>query len=58
MAAALENQTTVLQAALGTKSTHSTLTTVKADVHWPTLSDDRSDVKDVTNFYDEEFENI
>ena len=57
LAAALENQTKVLQAALGTKSNHSTLTTVKADVQWPTLSDDRSDVKDVTNFY-EEFEDI
>ena len=33
------------------------LTTVKADVAWPTLTDDKSDARDVVVFY-EEFANV
>ncbi|CAK9027596.1 Retrovirus-related Pol polyprotein from transposon opus [Durusdinium trenchii] len=35
----------------------SSVTAVKTDLHWPTLTDERSDFKDVTLFY-EEFEDV
>ena len=35
----------------------SSVTSVKADLQWPTLTDDRSDAKDVALFY-EEFEDV
>jgi len=56
LAAALEAQTKVLKEALAGRST-SSVTAVKTDLHWPTLGDDRSDFRDVTQFY-EEFEDI
>ena len=56
LVAVLEEQTKVLREALGRGQTNS-ITTVKADLQWPTLGDDRSDVKDVNQFY-EEFEDV
>ena len=35
----------------------SSITTVKADVAWPTLTEDKSDARDVVMFY-EEFEDV
>ncbi|CAK9017668.1 Pro-Pol polyprotein, partial [Durusdinium trenchii] len=55
LAAALEAQTRALEAALTGKSQQTSLTSVKTDVNWPTLTDDRSEARDVVQFY-EEFE--
>ena len=55
--AALEAQTKVLQEALGRGGGNQSVTAVKTDLHWPTLTDERSDFKDVTLFY-EEFEDV
>ena len=57
LVAALEEQTKVLREALTGKGNATSITTVKADLQWPTLGDDRSDVRDVTQFY-EEFEDV
>ena len=57
LAAALEEQTKVLKEALVGKGSSTSVTTVKADLHWPTLSDERSDAKDVNQFY-EDFEDV
>ena len=57
LVAALEEQTKVLREALTGKGNSTSITTVKADLQWPTLGDDRSDVRDVTQFY-EEFEDV
>ena len=57
LVAALEEQTKVLREALSGKGSSTSITTVKADLQWPTLGDDRSDVRDVTQFY-EEFEDV
>ena len=58
LAAALEAQTKVLKEALAGRSrSTSSVTAVKTDLHWPTLGDDRSDFRDVTQFY-QEFEDI
>ena len=54
-AAALEAQTKVLQEALAGKTGATSVTSVKTDVNWPTLTDDRSEARDVAQFY-EEFE--
>ena len=51
MAEALRAQTEVLKQAIG-KSTQGSITTVKTDLQWPTLSDDSTDVRDVTEFYE------
>ncbi|CAL1158724.1 unnamed protein product [Cladocopium goreaui] len=54
LAAALEAQTKVLKEALAGRSrSTSSVTAVKTDLHWPTLGDDRSDFRDVTQFYQE-----
>ena len=51
LAAALEAQTKVLKEALAGRSrSTSSVTAVKTDLHWPTLGDDRSDFRDVTQF--------
>lgn len=55
LAAALEAQTKVLQEALAGKTGATSVTSVKTDVNWPTLTDDRSEARDVAQFY-EEFE--
>ena len=55
LTAALEAQTKVLQEALGSKAGTTSVTSVKTDVNWPTLTDDRSEARDVAQFY-EEFE--
>ena len=55
LAAALEAQTKTLQEALTAKQGQNSVTAVKTDVNWPTLTDDRSEARDVAQFY-EEFE--
>ena len=52
----LKEQAEVLKKAFSNKGPTSSITTVKTDLHWPTLSDDMTDVKDVAEFY-ESFEN-
>ena len=52
LAAALAAQTEALKEALGAKPGQS-VTAVKADLTWPTLTDDRSEARDVSQFYDE-----
>ena len=56
LAAALEAQTKTLQEALAGRQ-QSSVTAVKADLNWPTLTDDRTDARDVAQFY-EEFEDV
>ena len=49
---ALKEQTEVLKKAFSNKGPTSSITTVKTDLQWPTLSDDMTDVKDVAEFYE------
>ena len=42
---------------LASRGSPSSVTAVKADLVWPTLTDDRSDTRDVSQFY-EEFEDV
>ena len=53
MVLALGAQTKVLQEALSSRS----VTSVKADLQWPTLTDERSEARDGALFY-EEFEDV
>ena len=46
----LKEQTEVLKKAFSNKGP--SITTVKTDLHWPTLSDDMTGVKDVAEFYE------
>ena len=60
MVLALEAQTKVLQEALtsrGAGGGGGSVTSVKADLQWPTLTDERSEARDVALFY-EEFEDV
>ncbi|CAK9056517.1 unnamed protein product, partial [Durusdinium trenchii] len=56
--AALEAQTKVLQEALGRGGGNQSVTAVKTDLHWPTLTDERSDFKDDVTLFYEEFEDV
>lgn len=47
----LKEQTEVLKKAFSNKEPTSSITTVKTNLHWPTLSDDMTDVKNVAEFY-------
>ena len=53
LAAALKEQTEALKEALSARGGQSSITTVKTDLVWPTLTDDKSDTKDVVLFYEE-----
>ncbi|CAK9071601.1 unnamed protein product, partial [Durusdinium trenchii] len=55
LAAALEAQTKMLQETLTARGGVTSVTSVKTDVNSPTLTDDRSEARDVAQFY-EEFE--
>ena len=55
LAAALEAQTKMLQETRMAKGGVTSVTSVKTDINWPTLTDDRSEARDVAQFY-EEFE--
>ena len=57
LAAALEEQTKVLKEALAGRGKDTSITSVKTDLHWPTLGDERADSRDVSQFY-EEFEDV
>ena len=57
LAAALKEQTEALKEALSSRGGANSITTVKTDLVWPTLTDDKSDTKDVVLFY-EEFEDV
>ena len=57
LAAAIKQETEVLKDTLSRRSNQSSVTAVKADLTWPTLTDDRSDARDVSQFY-EEFEDV
>ena len=57
LAAALKEQTEALKEALSARAGSNSITTVKTDLVWPTLTDDKSDTKDVVLFY-EEFEDV
>ena len=57
LAAALKEQTEALKEALSSRGGSNSITTVKTDLVWPTLTDDKSDTKDVVLFY-EEFEDV
>ena len=58
LAEALKAQTAAITEALASgRGGQSSITTVKADVAWPTLTDDKSDARDVVMFY-EEFEDV
>ena len=57
LAAALKGQTEALKEALSARGGSNSITTVKTDLVWPTLTDDKSDTKDVVLFY-EEFEDV
>ena len=60
MVLALEAQTKVLQEALSSRGAGGgggSVTSVKADLQWPTLTDERSEARDVALFY-EEFEDV
>ena len=51
-------QTAAITEALASgRGGQSSITTVKTDVAWPTLTDDKSDARDVVMFY-EEFEDV
>ena len=52
-AAALLEQTEALKEALSSRGGSNSITTVKTDLVWPTLTDDKSDTKDVVLFYEE-----
>ena len=45
LAAALKEQTEALKEALSARGGQSSITTVKTDLVWPTLTDDKSDTK-------------
>ena len=47
----------MLKDTLSSRGNQSSATAVKADLVWPTLTDDRSDTRDVSQFY-EEFEDV
>ena len=49
LAAALKEQTEALKEALSARGGSNSITTVKTDLVWPTLTDDKSDTKDVTS---------
>ena len=51
LAAALKEQTEALKEALSARTGSNSITTVKTDLVWPTLTDDKSDTKDVVLFY-------
>ena len=51
LANALEHQTAALMKALEGRN-QSQVMSVKTDLQWPTLGDERSDSKDVSEFYD------
>ena len=53
LAAALKEQTEALKEALSARGGSNSITTVKTDLVWPTLTDDKSDTKDVVLFYGE-----
>ena len=53
----LREQTEALKEALSARAGSNSITTVKTDLVWPTLTDDKSDTKDVVLFY-EEFEDV
>ena len=57
LTAALKEQTEALKEALSARTGSNSITTVKTDLVWPTLTDDKSDTKDVVLFY-EEFEDV
>ena len=57
LAAALKEQAEALKEALSARGGSNSITTVKTDLVWPTLTDDKSDTKDVVLFY-EEFEDV
>ena len=57
LAASLKEQTEALKEALAAQGGQNSITTVKTDLVWPTLTDDKSDTKDVVLFY-EEFEDV
>ena len=46
-----------MKEALSARAGSNSITTVKTDLVWPTLTDDKSDTKDVVLFY-EEFEDV
>ena len=46
-AAALKEQTEALKEALSARNVSNSITSVKTDLVWPTLTDDKSDTKDV-----------
>ena len=48
----LKEQTEVLKQAFSGNRGPTSITTVKTDLQWPTLSDDLTDVKDVAEFYE------
>ena len=48
----LKEQTEVLKQAFSGNRGSTSITTVKTDLQWPTLSDDLTDVKDVAEFYE------
>ena len=56
-ALSIKQQTDVLKDSLAGRGNQSSVTAVKADLVWPTLTDDRSDTRDVSQFY-EEFEDV
>ena len=56
-AAAIKQQTEVLKDTLASRGNQLSVTAVKADLTWPTLTDDRSDARDVSQVY-EEFEDV
>ena len=55
--AAIKQQTAVLKDTLSSWGNQSSVTAVKTDLVWPTLTDDRSDTHDVSQYY-EEFEDV
>ena len=57
LAAAIKQQAEVLKDTLSSTGNQSSVTAVKADLTWPTLTNDRSDARDVSQFY-EEFEDV
>ena len=57
LAAAVKQQIEVLKDTLSSQGNQSSVTAVKADLVWPTLTDDRSDTRHVSQFY-EEFEDV
>ena len=57
LAAAIKQQTEVLKDTLSSRGNQSSVTAVKADLTWHTLTDDRSDTRDMSQFY-EEFEDV